>query len=97
MSVTPSQPEPIAAADTVVVSEYRNPTHLPPTFQDRVRFQIAVGMLIGVAAVAVLLIVGVAAGLMTSGDAKELALSVVALFGIVAPIIGFYFAAKERG
>jgi cytochrome bd-type quinol oxidase subunit 1 len=70
---------------------------LPPTFQDRVRFQIAVGMLFGMAILAALLIVCVAAGWMVVGEAKELALMVVALFGIVAPIIGFYFAAKERG
>jgi cytochrome bd-type quinol oxidase subunit 1 len=81
----------------VVVSEYRNPIPLPPTFQDRVRFQIAVGMLFGMAILAALLIVCVATGWMAVGEAKELALMVVALFGIVAPIIGFYFAAKERG
>jgi hypothetical protein len=69
----------------------------PPTFQDRVRLFLAAGMLVGVALISVLLICSVAFWGMTADAAKELALSVVALFGIVAPIIGFFFAAKERG
>jgi hypothetical protein len=69
----------------------------PPTFHDRVRLYLAVGMLAGVAVISILLICSVAFGDMTADAAKELALSIVALFGIVAPIIGFYFAAKERG
>jgi cytochrome bd-type quinol oxidase subunit 1 len=70
---------------------------LPPTYHDLVRFRLAVGMLAGVGVLASLLIVLVTAGWLPMTDAKELALTIVALFGIVAPIIGFYFAAKERG
>jgi hypothetical protein len=90
-------PENSGAIGGAVLSDIAQPITLPPTFQDRVRFRIAVGMRIGVAGISVLLIGSVAAGLMTTSDVKELALAVVALFGIVAPIIGFYFAAKERG
>ncbi len=68
-----------------------------PTFQDRVRFWLAVGMLIGVAFISLMLVIGVMLGGLTAADVKELALAIVALFGIVAPILGFYFAAKERG
>jgi hypothetical protein len=68
-----------------------------PTYHDQVRFWIAVSMLAGVGVLASALVASVALGGMTAADAKERALSIVALFGIVAPIIGFYFAAKERG
>jgi hypothetical protein len=80
-----------------VISSVGSPTAEQVPFQDRVRFWLAVFMLSGMAVIAFLLIICVAAGWMTAAEAKELALMVVALFGIVAPIIGFYFAAKERG
>jgi hypothetical protein len=81
----------------IVISSIGSPTAEPVPFVDRVRFWLAVAMLVGVGGISVLLILVVAARWIEATDAKELALSVVALFGIVAPIIGFYFAAKERG
>ena len=61
-------------------------------YTDRVRFRLAMGLVVAVASVTLLLIVLVAGGHVTVADAKELALTAVALFGIVSPVIGFYFA-----
>jgi anti-sigma factor RsiW len=84
------------ADDDFTIATLTPPQPAPPEFEDRVRFWIAVGLMAGVAVFGLLLIGIVAAGWLSMSDAKDLSVIIIALFGIVSPIIAFYFAARSN-
>jgi anti-sigma factor RsiW len=84
------------ADDDFKIVTLASPRPAPPEFEDQVRFWIAVGLMVGVAVFGLLLIGIVAAGWLTISDAKDLSVMIIALFGIVSPIIAFYFAARSN-
>jgi hypothetical protein len=82
-------------AEEFSLAQLRVPEPQPPGFQDKVRFWIAIGLMCGVGVFGLLLIVCVTADWLTVEEAKDLSVMVIALFGIISPIIAFYFAARR--
>ena len=81
--------------EPIRIRSIQPPTTSGPAFQDRVRFWIAVSLLAGVAFFGFLLFLFVTAGWLTIAEAKDLSVMLIALFGIISPIVAFYFAARR--
>lgn len=98
MSAGASGATQVGAAEVkdVAVADAAPPSVGAPTYVDRVRSQLAIALLGSVFVLALLIIILVSAGWRSIGDAKEIVLTIVALFGIVSPVIGFYFATAQR-
>jgi len=94
MSLPPTAPD---DAESINPPRVPGPALGTPTYTDPVRFRLALAVLAAVSTFTILVLIMVAAQVLTVADAKELALMAVAQFSIVSPVIGFYFASSLRG
>jgi hypothetical protein len=89
---SPELPETTIEISSAESAQVGNPKLGPETFTDRIRMRLAYGLLLSVFVIAMSMLGCVASGLLTPADARELALVIATLFGLVSPIIAFYFA-----